>query len=77
VNSRVPPASLLALVDAAADALAKGRIGTAHDLLSAVCSPGRAQRVLSAMLGDEPAASRRAGREAAAGSPGQRGRRIR
>lgn len=63
VTRRVPSAGLLALVDAAADALAEGRVGAAHDLLSAVCSPRHSERVLRAMLGDEPTASRRGGRE--------------
>ena len=52
VSLRVSPASVLALVDAAADALADGHVGAARDLLAAVCSPERAERILLGLLED-------------------------
>jgi hypothetical protein len=55
VSLRVSSASVLALVDAAADALADGHGGAARDLLAAVCSPERAERILLDMLDDGPA----------------------
>lgn len=55
VSLRVSPASVLALVDAAADALADGHVGAARDLLAAVCSPKRAERILLDLLDDAPA----------------------
>lgn len=55
VSRRVSPASMLALVDAAADALADGHVGAARDLLAAVCSPERAERILLDMLDEAPA----------------------
>jgi hypothetical protein len=61
VSLRVSPASVLALVHAAADALADGHVGAARDLLAAVCSSERAERILLGMLDDAPAA--RAGDE--------------
>ncbi len=64
VSRRVSPASVLALVDAAADAMAEGRVGAARDVLAAVCSPPRAQRILVELLEGEPGAGVIVGREA-------------
>lgn len=55
VSLRVSPASVLALVDAAADALADGHVGAARDLLAAVCPAERAERILLGLLDDAPA----------------------
>jgi hypothetical protein len=63
-SRRVSPASVLALVDAATDAMAEGRVGAACDVLGAVCSPPRAQRILVELLVGEPGAGLIVGREA-------------
>lgn len=65
VGRRVSPASVLALVDAAADAMAEGRVGASRDVLAAVCSPPRAQRILVELLDGEPDAGAIVDREAA------------
>lgn len=64
VSRRVSPASALALVDAAADATAEGRVGAARDVLAAVCSPPRAQQILVELLEYEPGAGAIVDREA-------------
>lgn len=54
VSLHVSRASVLALANAAADALADGHVGAARDLLAAVCSPEKAERILLDMLDDAP-----------------------
>ena len=54
VSLRVKPASLIALIDAAADALAAGRLGVARDLLEVLCRPSEAEHVMVVLLGEEP-----------------------
>lgn len=66
VSLRVSPASVLALVDAAADRLADGHVGAARDVLVAVCSPARAERILFDLLDDTRRARAGDGRQVVA-----------